>query len=195
MLRCNGHPLPPPPPKGKLEPAHALSALFSRECFENNIGILLPGTLTHLPTTLSMVIGVRCLLLCTLHLLPCGKCQNHVILGPVLGCWMIGWCMVHAWCVALAWCLLICMSAAWRMVPGIRGGGGGKKIPGNGIQLFLRSQPPEGGGGYANFFLTHMTKNFTKQSRFKAKIVHVDLLTPSLHQCEDYGPGSTCKAW
>ena len=24
---------------------------------------------------------------------------------------------------------------------------------------------------------------------------HVDLLTPSLHQCEDYGPGSTCKAW
>ena len=24
---------------------------------------------------------------------------------------------------------------------------------------------------------------------------HVDLLTPSLHQCEDYGPGSTCKVW
>ena len=24
---------------------------------------------------------------------------------------------------------------------------------------------------------------------------HVDLLTPSLHQCEDYGPGSTCKPW
>ena len=24
---------------------------------------------------------------------------------------------------------------------------------------------------------------------------HVDLLTPLLHQCEDYGPGSTCKAW
>ena len=23
----------------------------------------------------------------------------------------------------------------------------------------------------------------------------VDLLTPSLHHCEDYGPGSTCKAW
>ena len=24
---------------------------------------------------------------------------------------------------------------------------------------------------------------------------HVDLLTPSLHQCEDDGPGSTCKVW
>ena len=77
-----------------------------------------------------------------------------------------------------------------------QGVGGWKKLPGNGMQLFLRSQPPEGGGGgYANFFLTHMTKNFTKQSCFKAKKVHVDLLTPSLHQCEDYGPGSTCKAW
>ena len=60
-------------------------------------------------------------------------------------------------------------------------GGGRKKISGNGIQFLLRSQPPEGGGGLANFFHTHMTKNFTKQSRFKAKIVHVDLLTPSLH--------------
>ena len=26
------------------------------------------------------------------------------------------------------------------------------------------------------------------------EIAHVDVLTPSLHQCEDYGPGSTCKA-
>ena len=25
--------------------------------------------------------------------------------------------------------------------------------------------------------------------------MHVYLLTPSLHQREDYGPGSTCKAW
>ena len=72
----------------------------------------------------------------------------------------------------------------------IRRGGGNSRKPHT--VFFLCSQPPEGGGGYANFFLTHMTKNFTKQSHFKAK---VDLLTPSLHQCEDYDPGSTCKAW
>ena len=32
-------------------------------------------------------------------------------------------------------------------------GGVGKKNPGNGIQLFLRSQPPEGGGGTQIFSL------------------------------------------
>ena len=75
------------------------------------------------------------------------------------------------------------------------GGGGWKTSPGNGRQLFSRSQPPEEGGGYTIFSLTHMTKTFTKQIRFKEKTVNVDLLTPLLHQCEDYGPSSTCKAW
>ena len=74
-------------------------------------------------------------------------------------------------------------------------GGGWKKNSWKRHTVFSAQPTPGGWGGYANFFLTHMTKNFTKQSRFKAKIVHVDLLTPSLHQCEDYGPGSTCKAW
>ena len=75
-------------------------------------------------------------------------------------------------------------------------GGGGGEILGTAYSFFfLRSQPPEGGWGYANFFLIHMTKNFTKQSRFKAKTVHVDLLRPSLHYREDYRPGPTCKAW
>ena len=70
-----------------------------------------------------------------------------------------------------------------------------KKFLGTAYRFFCAANPRRVGGGYANFFLTHMTKIFTKQSRFKAKIVHIDLLTPSLHQCEDYGPGSTCKAW
>ena len=74
-------------------------------------------------------------------------------------------------------------------------GGGWKKNSWKRHTVFSAQPTPGGWGGYANFFLTHMTKNFTKQSRFKAKIVHVDMLTPSLHQCEDYGPGSTCKAW
>ena len=46
---------------------------------------------------------------------------------------------------ALTW-----MHSPWSR-PG--GGGGGKKIPGNGIQFFLRSQPPEGGGGTQIFSL------------------------------------------
>ena len=37
----------------------------------------------------------------------------------------------------------------WRHIQG----GGGKKNPGNGIQFFLRSQPPEGGGGTQIFSL------------------------------------------
>ena len=80
-------------------------------------------------------------------------------------------------------------------LPARRPGGGWKKNSWKRHTVFSAQPTPGGWGGYANFFLTHMTKNFTKQSRFKAKIVHVDLLTPSLHQCEDYGPGSTCKAW
>ena len=60
-----------------------------------------------------------------------------------------------------------------------------KKFLGTAYSFFCAANPRRV-GGYANFFLTHMTKNFTKQSRFKAKIVHVDLLTLSLHQCEDY---------
>ena len=64
------------------------------------------------------------------------------------------------------------------------GGGCGKKFLGTTYSFFCAANPRRvgGGGGYTNFFLTHMTKRFTKQSRFKAKIVHVDLLTPSLHQ-------------
>ena len=75
----------------------------------------------------------------------------------------------------------------------VGGAGGWKNNSWKRHTVFSAQPTPRGWGGYAIFFLTHMNKNFTKQSHFKAKIVHVDLLTPSLHQCEDSAPAQRAK--
>ena len=88
------------------------------------------------------------------------------------------------------------------------GGGGGKKFLVTAFSVIFAGNPQEG-GGVGNFFPYTYIQNFHEMWMFLAKwfvycieskhdkwqTVHVDLLTPSLHQCEDYGPGSTCKVW